>query len=134
MEYLVGILLALAVALGATGFGLDRDRAFYPTVLIVIASYYGLFAVMGGSLPTLVYELIPMALFTVCGLVGFKWGAGFVVIGLVAHAVFDVVHPHLIDNAGVPVWWPGFCLTYDATMGLYLVMVLWWTKVRSHLS
>jgi hypothetical protein len=26
--------------------GFDRDRAFYPTVLIVVASYYDLFAVL----------------------------------------------------------------------------------------
>jgi len=36
---LVGALLAVAVGLMATAVGLDRDRAFYPTVTIVIASY-----------------------------------------------------------------------------------------------
>jgi hypothetical protein len=35
----VGTLLAFAVGLLATAIGLDRDRAFYPTVTIVIASY-----------------------------------------------------------------------------------------------
>ena len=38
MALLVGVLLAVAVGLFATGLGLDRDRAFYPTVMIVIAS------------------------------------------------------------------------------------------------
>ena len=46
MEYLIGLLLASAVAGMAAIVGLDRDRAFYPTVLSVIASYYVLFAVM----------------------------------------------------------------------------------------
>ncbi len=46
MALLVGALLAFAVGLLATAIGLDRDRAFYPTVTIVIASYYALFAVM----------------------------------------------------------------------------------------
>ena len=49
MEYLIGLILSVAVAGFATAIGLDRERAFYPTVLIVIASYYVLFAVMGGS-------------------------------------------------------------------------------------
>ena len=44
MEYLVGVGLALVVAVFGTLVGFDRHRAFYPTVLIVIASYYGLFA------------------------------------------------------------------------------------------
>ena len=34
----VGALLAIAVGLMATGTGLDRDRAFYPVVTIVVAS------------------------------------------------------------------------------------------------
>ena len=49
MAYLIGAVLALAVSGLATLVRLDRDRAFYPTVMIVIASYYALFAVMGGS-------------------------------------------------------------------------------------
>ena len=44
----------------ATGLGLDRDRAFYPVVTIVIASYYALFAVMGASTHALILEsLVP---------------------------------------------------------------------------
>ena len=49
MAILIGAILALSVGLSATFLGLDRDRAFYPTVMIVIASYYALFAVVGGS-------------------------------------------------------------------------------------
>ena len=54
MEYLIGLLLCVAVAGFATAIGLDRERGFYPPVLIVIASYYVLFAVMGASRRTLV--------------------------------------------------------------------------------
>ena len=39
VPYLVGATLALAVGGLSTAVGFDRDRAFYPTVLIVIASY-----------------------------------------------------------------------------------------------
>ena len=38
MEYVIGVILAAAVAGLATLVGFDRERAFYPTVLIVIAS------------------------------------------------------------------------------------------------
>ena len=47
MEYLVGAALALVVCLSAGAAGFDRDRSFYPVILIVIASYYLLFAVLG---------------------------------------------------------------------------------------
>ena len=63
MAYLIGVGLALAVSLMARIVGLDRDRAFYPTVMIVIAFLYGLFAVMGGSMPALGMESVPIAAF-----------------------------------------------------------------------
>ena len=52
LPYVVGVVLSIGVALFARWVGFDRDRAFYPTVLIVIASYYVLFAVMSGSVET----------------------------------------------------------------------------------
>jgi hypothetical protein len=45
----------------ATATGLDRDRAWYPAVTLVIASYYALFAVMGASTQALVLELTAAA-------------------------------------------------------------------------
>ena len=56
MAYYIGIILALAAFLFARFTGLDRDRAFYPTVMIVIALIYGLFAVLGGDMMTLGWE------------------------------------------------------------------------------
>lgn len=68
MALLVGVFLALAVGLFAKTLGLGRDRAFYPTVTIVIASYYCLFAVMGGSTHALALEsLIAAAFLAVAG-------------------------------------------------------------------
>jgi hypothetical protein len=53
--------------------GFDRDRAFYPTVLIVIASYYSLFAVMGASrYSTLEIEIAVGLVFSVFAVLGFK--------------------------------------------------------------
>jgi hypothetical protein len=46
MPYVIGIVLSAGVALFARWVGFDRDRAFYPTVLMVIASYCVLFATM----------------------------------------------------------------------------------------
>jgi len=58
MEYLVGLALCLAVGGLAVAIGFDRDRAFYPTVLIVIATYYVLFAAMGASARALIMEIV----------------------------------------------------------------------------
>ena len=63
MEYLIGFLLSFAVA-ALAAIILDRDRAFYPAVLCVIASYYVLFAAMGGSGQTLVIEIAVASVFS----------------------------------------------------------------------
>ncbi len=65
MAYAVGVGLALAVCLWATWIGLDRDRAFYPTVMMVIALFLGL------------------------SVLGFKGNRWVLVGALFAHGVFD---------------------------------------------
>src|SRR5438552_3749000 len=72
MEYFIGLILSLAVGVSATVIGLDRERAFYPTVLIVIASYYGLFAVMAASRRTLIIEIVVASGFLLFAVLGFK--------------------------------------------------------------
>jgi hypothetical protein len=124
MEYLIGVLLALAISIGASLIGLDRDKAFYPTCLIVIGFLYALFAIMGGSMHALWIELIPGAFFLLAAVVGFKRNLWIVATGLVAHGLFDFVHGHVISNPGVPTWWPMFCFAYDVTAGVYLAWLL----------
>jgi hypothetical protein len=120
----VGIVLSMAVAVFARFVGFDRDRAFYPTVMIVIAAYYVLFAVMSGSVHTVVIESVVMVLFAVAAVAGFKSSAWIVVAALAGHGVFDAVHDRLIENAGVPAWWPAWCLAYDVGAAAVLAGLL----------
>ena len=113
LPYVIGIALSIAVAVFARRVGFDRDRAFYPAVLIVVASYYVLFAAMSGSTETVVFESILMTLFVIAAVAGFKRSPWIIVGGLAAHGVQDAVHGYIIANAGVPAWWPAWCLAYD---------------------
>jgi hypothetical protein len=113
LPYVVGIVLSIAVALFARSVGFDRDRAFYPTVLIVIASYYVLFAAMAGSIQTVIVESAVMTPFVIAAVAGFKGSAWIIVGALAGHGVQDAVHGHIVANAGVPAWWPAWCLAYD---------------------
>jgi len=124
VEYLIGGVLALGISIGATAIGFDRERSFYPTVLIVIALLYALFAMMAGSTHALLLESLPIALFVLAAVTGFKKRLWWVVAGLIGHGLFDFVHGRLISNPGVPAWWPGFCLTYDVVAGGYLAFLL----------
>lgn len=113
MPYLVGLALSLGVAVFASRVGFDRDRAFYSTVLMVVGSYYVLFAAMSGSTHALLLESIVMTGFLAAAVAGFRSGTWIVVAGLAGHGVFDGLHGYVIDNPGVPAWWPAFCLSYD---------------------
>ena len=124
MEYLIGIVIALVVSLFATLVGFDKDRAFYPTVLAVIASYYALFAVMGGSVQAILSESAVIVVFLGVTVLGFKRNLWFVAAALFTHGIFDFFHDHLISNPGVPIWWPMFCLTYDVVAAAYLTYLL----------
>jgi len=131
VEFLVGAVLALSVGLSATFLGLDRDRAFYPTVMIVIASYYALFAVMGGSVHALAVESIVIVAFLGASIAGFRTSLWLVVAALAAHGLFDFIHGQIIANPGVPAWWPPFCLSYDVVAAAYLAWLLSRSRVRA---
>lgn len=124
MEYAIGIAAAVAVGLFATIVGFDRERGFYPVVLIVIAALYLLFATLAGSTGSLVAEAVPALIFVVLAVVGFRKSPWLVVAGLALHGVFDFFHHLLILNPGVPVWWPGWCLSYDVVAAGYLAVLL----------
>ena len=100
MPYVVGIVLSLGVALFARRVGFDRDRAFYPTVLIVIGwslriicrdariSSHGAPGVTGDD------RLLD------CGRRRFKSNAWIVVGGLAGHGVFDALHGNVLKTQG----------------------------------
>lgn len=131
MALVVGVLLAFAVGLFGTGTGLDRDRAFYPVVTIVTASYYALFAVLGASTQALVLESLVVLVFLAAAVSGFKSSLWVVVAALAAHGIFDLGHRALIANPGVPGWWPQFCLTFDVAFAAYLAWLLRGGRLRA---
>jgi hypothetical protein len=128
---IVGACLAIAVGIFGTVVKLDRDRAFYPTVAIVIAALYSLFAVMGGSTRALVVESTVGLGFIALAVVGFWRSLWLVAAALALHGVFDLVHGSFISNPGVPPWWPAFCLTYDVAAAGYLAWLITSRRARA---
>jgi len=131
MEYVIGIVLALALTTGATVVGFDRDRVFYPAVLIVVAAYYILFAAIDGSTAVVIRESLVAGGFLLVAVIGFKTRLWLVAAAIAGHGIFDFFHHLLIDNPGMPHWWPGFCMAFDVTAGIYFAVLL---SRRSRLS
>ena len=120
---IVGVLLAVGVAVLGKFTRFDQDRSFYSTVLVIIASYYVLFAVLGGSGYALVSELVVAVAFSSVAIFGALYVPTLVGIGITAHGLFDLVHDVAIENSGVPTWWPEFCGSIDVALGLWVIAI-----------
>jgi hypothetical protein len=118
--YMVGTLLAVAVAALGRVRRFDRDRSLYSTILFVIASCYMLFAIMGDSTGALVGETVIAILFfsDVC------------VRRAAVSAADRNWHcrpwtlrpdpPWHYPRILVSLWWPGFCMRVDLVLGLWV--------------
>lgn len=120
MPVIIGIAIALGVALLGRVAGLERERSFYTTITIVVAHYYLLFATMAGLHATLVLEAIAGGAFVIAAVIGYRSSMWIVAAALAGHGVFDFFHDALIHDPGVPAFWPSFCMAYDVVAGAYL--------------
>lgn len=118
----IGVILAVIMAFLARVTNFDRDRSYYAVVLIVIATYYVLFACIANE--AIVAEIFVASIFSVLAIVGvFRWPL-LLGIGIFMHGVFDVVHGYIISNSGVPIWWPAFCASIDIVLGLWVMYLV----------
>jgi hypothetical protein len=124
MEYTVGISLALFFCAAAAALGMDRERVFYPAVVMAVASYYLAFAVADGRNGVMLSEVVIAAVFIVAAVAGFKGSPWIAVIALGGHGVMDGFHHLLVHNTGVPQAWPGFCMSFDVTAAVIVALVM----------
>ncbi len=124
MEYALGMILALAAGGGAASSGFDRDRSFYPTVLIVIATYYVLFAAMSGIPQVMALETAVAVFFLATAIFAYRRSLWIVPAALLGHGLYDFGHFLLFKNPGAPPWWPAFCASADFTLAAIWSMLL----------
>lgn len=123
MPLVVGVFLAVGIAALAKFTRFEEDRSFYSTVLVIIASYYVLFAVLSGSGHALAWELVIAVGFSAVAILGALLLPTLVGIGIMAHGLFDLVHDVIIENSGVPIWWPAFCASVDVLLGIWVIIL-----------
>ena len=121
IPFIAGVFLAVIVAALGKVTRFEQDRSFYPTVLIVIASYYVLFAVLGGSSQALFWESVVAVAFAAIAVFGSLRVPLLVGVAIAGHGLFDLVHHGIIVNQGVPSWWPIFCASIDVPLGLWAI-------------
>jgi hypothetical protein len=121
VAFAVGFALAIIIGWFAAVVGLGRENGFYPTLLMVIAGYYVLFAALVADSTAMALELAGFSVFCTVAVVGFRKWTCVVVAGLFAHGLFDALHGPLFANPGAPGWWPAFCSGFDLTLATWIL-------------
>ena len=122
LPVIIGAALAVILASFARLTNFDRDRSYYAVVLIVIATYYVLFACIANE--AIVAEIFVASIFSILAILGgLRWQI-LLGIGICLHGVFDLMHGYIINNPGVPIWWPAFCTSIDIVLGLWVIFLV----------
>jgi hypothetical protein len=116
---LIGLALSIVIIIFAKVTRFERDRSFFCTILIVIASYYVLFAVIAER--SIIRELIVASAFVSIAILGSYKSLTIIGFGIVAHGIYDIFYMLYIKEIIAPIWWPSFCAALDIVMGLWVV-------------
>ncbi len=130
-----GVATAAVLAAFARATGFDRDRSFYPTVLVVIALLYVLFGVEDGAISVVAAETAVALAFVAVAVVAFhRRSPTLLAVGLALHGVWDAAHPALLPASdAVPDWWPAFCLGVDLPLAAW-AYVRWPPRLHAEKS
>ncbi len=131
MNCLIGVLLALPVMALVSRMRPAVQRWLYPSMVVVVASFYPVFAACSGQLSVVLTEAGIAVGFFALAVLGYGASIWFIVAALAAHGIFDLIHPSTVANSGVPSWWGGFCWTYDLGAAGILVLATWRSRISS---
>tara|TARA_R110002051_G_scaffold7035_3_gene33040 strand:- start:15902 stop:16306 length:405 start_codon:yes stop_codon:yes gene_type:complete len=117
--------LFVGLAIGAPHFLLpvEWSIAIAALTLVFIAGIYVGFAIMNGREKAFATETSVAVTFSLLGLGGLLFSAWFIPIGLVGHAIWDMIHhrkSHLL--AEVPTWYIPFCIVIDVVLAVVLAI------------
>lgn len=128
-EILIGIVAGVVIIISGKMTHFENDDSFYPLLFIFISLLYILFASIDQGISVIILESFIAAVFISFAIIGFKGNRLWIPIGYALHGLFDLLHPYILNNSGVPEWWPGFCLGIDEVIALYLFWKIYNEKV-----
>jgi hypothetical protein len=116
---LIGVVLSILLIVSAKFTRFDRDTSFYPSILIFIACFYILFAVMAGH--SIVREVSIASVFFFLALFGAYKSLLVVSFAIALHGVYDILHVILFKETVAPTWWAPFCAAVDFVVGIWVM-------------
>lgn len=124
LNYIIGLVAAFCIFFVAKKYKMLNSNEFFFAILVTITTYYIVFAVEHNKY--ILTEILGSAIFVTLGLLFLRRSINILAILIVLHGVYDLFHAIVIPNSGTPIWWPGFCATFDIVLG-----VLFFTFVRN---
>ncbi|MGB3725415.1 MAG: hypothetical protein WA981_06585 [Glaciecola sp.] len=115
----IGVVLSLLLIFTAKFTRFDRDVSFYPSILIFIASFYILFAVIAGH--SVIREISISSFFIVLALYGAYKSLFVVGFAIALHGVYDILHLLQFKDTVAPLWWAPFCAAVDFVIGMWVM-------------
>lgn len=118
-----GLIIGVVIGAPHLFFPLDWSVSIAALTLVFIAGIYVGFAIMNGRESAFTTEASVAVTFSLLGLGGLLFSAWIIPIGLIGHAIWDMLHhrkSHLL--AEVPTWYVPFCIVVDVVLALVLVM------------
>ena len=118
--------VAAALLTGA-GFWLIPARYAldgYAILLVLAASIYLGSALSQPDRHTLMREAVAAAAFIGLALAGRWTGPRFLIVGYLAHGLWDALHGIRAIHVPLKTWWPPFCLCYDWVVAV-LIYLRW---------
>ncbi len=124
IEGIVGVGVGLATIVLARA--VRGQRWMYSIGLLLLPTLYMLFALRTGETALIAEEALYGVPFFVGGFlfafVSLRHSATMVGALWMLHGLYDLMHPRLFANPGVPDWYPVWCGSVDVVVGAY---VLW---------
>jgi len=96
----------------------------FAIVLVIIGSVYLGFAFKDKDCQHQIIEISAASVFVLMAALGLWWNPWLIVIGLMAHGFWDLVHHNTHRLTKVPSWYIPLCLIYDILAGGYLTTYL----------
>ncbi len=124
MEYIFGIVLASLTASAANLLSQQGRKLFYPMVLVAVGVGYIVFTLVINQKVEYGWELILAFLFTLLAVFCYYRSLWLIVVGLMLHGLYELVHIDFFNLEVNPLWWPAFSYAYDMTLALWLVWYL----------
>lgn len=105
-----------------------NERRSYAFIILICAVIYVGLAITDGTSAALLTEAVGLMMFGGFAWAGWRVHPGWLVAGLIGHALWDMGHEWALLSTDTPSWYVFICLYYDVSVAVYVAM---WARKKA---